>query len=79
MVSLAVISTNPAFPLPRVLELTSPPLVTEREPVSIMTLPAFPDTSAATPPETKLGRAAELSPSIEIVSLALISIDPAFP
>ena len=79
MVSLAIISILPAFPRPKVLASTSPPLVKDKELVVILISPADPSASSPTELIIPLAKPSESSPSIEMVSLAIISTLPALP
>ena len=76
--SFAVIFTLPAFPVPSVLADITAPLVTSREPVSIVTPPAFPSASFWTELNAALGKPFD-APSNTILSCAVISTLPAFP
>ena len=79
MVSLAVMFTKPAFPRPLVLASTCPPLVRLRLPVSMVIFPAFPTASEFTRLVTPLAAPSESSPSMVMVSLAVILTEPASP
>ena len=79
MLSLAVIDTSPAFPRFSGLVLIRPPLVKDREPVAIVTLPAFPSALRPLPLLTLLIEPSEASPSTRMLSLAVIDTSPASP
>src|SRR5919199_1613452 len=78
-VSVAVMFTRPASPLPVVLALSPAPLVTDRERVMMRRLPPLPTAPASTRLAALLDCPLVPTPSKEIESVAARFTRPAFP
>ena len=78
-VSVALIFTVPAFPLPQLMESISAPFLTAREPVVIVITPPFPSAPFSTTLVTPVKMSKSLTPSKTTASLASIVTLPAVP
>ena len=79
LMPFAVISTEPAFPRPKVPALTCPPLVKDIVSVTIVTPPASPNASSPTIVKAPLGKLPCKLLSSILMPFAVISTEPAFP